>query len=158
MMQSSFELLLFGFLHFLQLLQISVQHHFYVSHGECGLKFFLYAEFEEESIELRGDVNLDGVIDVTYVYYKNEANIEDDTIDKIAKNYGVTPSLIGEFNDFIKLKLATNQDVKVPLDNVYVVKNNDTVDSILNNTNRSAEQLLKANASVWFKTGNRIYL
>lgn len=94
----------------------------------------------------------------TDYYFESYMTKENDTIDKISKNYGVTPSLIGEFNDFSKLKLVANQDIKIPLDNVYIVKNNDTVDSILNNTNRSAEQLLKANAAVWFKTGNRIYL
>ena len=91
-------------------------------------------------------------------YFENYMTKEGDTIESISKKFNIEPKLIGEFNDFSKMKLVPNQMIKIPLDNVYVVKNNDTVETILDNTNRTAEQLLRANASTWLKTGNRIYL
>ena len=46
----------------------------------------------------------------------------------------------------------------IPKSNVYTVRSDDTVDSVLAATNKSAIELLRANASSWLKTGSKIYL
>lgn len=84
--------------------------------------------------------------------------INDDTIEKIASKQNVDPVLLGLYNDFGKLKLTPGQEMTIPKSNVYTVKSTDTVDSILSSTNRSALELLKANATTWLKTGTKIYL
>ena len=53
--------------------------------------------------------------------------------------------------------LAVNQQMTIPKSNVYTVRNDDTVDSVLAATNRSAIELLRANASTWLKSGTKIY-
>ncbi len=84
--------------------------------------------------------------------------VQNDTIETIAEKQNVDPVLIGLYNDFGKLKLVPGQTITIPKTNVYTVKGTDTVDSILSNTNRTAEQLLRANASNWLKSGSKIYL
>ena len=84
--------------------------------------------------------------------------VNDDTIEKIADKENVDPVLLGLYNDFGKLKLAANQQMTIPKSNVYTVRNDDTVDSVLAATNRSAIELLRANASTWLKSGTKIYL
>ena len=42
--------------------------------------------------------------------------------------------------------------------NGFLLKQNDTVDTIISTTNRSAEQILRANAGTWLKAGNKILL
>ena len=81
-----------------------------------------------------------------------------DTIEKIATKFNIDPVTIGLYNDFGKLQIAPEQTLKIPLSNVYVVKNGDTVDTILNTTGRTADQLLRSNSSMWLQTGTKIYL
>jgi len=81
-----------------------------------------------------------------------------DTIELIATKYGVDPVTIGLYNDFGKLELVPNQTLKIPLTSVYVVKNGDTVDSILKNTQRTADEILKSNSNQWLQVGSKIYL
>lgn len=83
---------------------------------------------------------------------------ENDTIELIANKTNVDPVLLGLYNDFGKLKLVPNQQMSIPKNKIYTVRNNDTVDSILKNTNRTAEQILRANATTWLKSGTKIYL
>ena len=82
----------------------------------------------------------------------------DDTIEIISDKANVDPVLLGLYNDFGKLKLAEGQPITLPKNKTYTVRNNDTVDTILQNTNKTAEQLLRANASTWLKSGTKIYL
>jgi hypothetical protein len=86
------------------------------------------------------------------------AGIENDTIELISKKTNVDPVLLGLYNDFGKLKLQPGQVMNIPNSNVYIIKNDDTIDSILSNTNKSALELLKANETVWFKSGTKINL
>ncbi len=89
-----------------------------------------------------------------YVY----TTVNDDTIERISDKENVDPVLLGLYNDFGKLKLVPGQEMTIPKSNVYTVRNDDTVDSVLAATNKSAIELLRANASSWLKTGNKIYL
>ena len=92
-----------------------------------------------------------------YDYY-TYSTIENDTIELISKKTNVDPVLLGLYNDFGKLKLQPGQVMNIPNSNVYIIKNDDTIDSILSNTNKSALELLKANETVWFKSGTKINL
>lgn len=62
------------------------------------------------------------------------------------------------YNNFAILELKDNQVIKIPRNDTYTVKQNDTVDTIISTTNRSAEQILRANAGTWLKAGNKILL
>ena len=53
------------------------------------------------------------------------------------------------YNNFAILELKDNQVIKIPRNDTYTVKQNDTVDTIISTTNRSAEQILRANADIW---------
>ena len=76
----------------------------------------------------------------------------------IATKLGVDPVLIGLYNDFATFQLIDGQTIKIPRNNTYIVKDTDTVDTVLATTNRTAEQILRANASTWLKSGSKIYL
>lgn len=88
----------------------------------------------------------------TYVIEPN------DSIIKIAEKENVDPVLIGTYNDFGELKLEPGQTITLPRNSSYTILKNDTVDSILNKTRMSAEQLLRNNAETWLKIGNKINL
>ncbi len=91
-------------------------------------------------------------------YFENYVVKQGDTIEQIAKNMGVDPILLGLYNNIATFQLIEGQPLKIPRNNTYIVKENDTVDTILQSTNLTAEQLLKANAANWLKVGNKIYL
>ena len=91
-------------------------------------------------------------------YFENYLVQPNDTVKKIADSLGVDPVLIGLYNDFAGYQIVPGQTLKIPRNNIYVVKQNDTLDSILKTTNKTPEQLLRANATNWLKTGNKIYL
>lgn len=84
--------------------------------------------------------------------------VNDDTIEKISEKENIDPVLLGLYNDFGKLKLVPGQSMTIPKSNVYTVRSDDTVDSVLAATNKSAIELLRANANTWLKTGTKIYL
>lgn len=94
----------------------------------------------------------------TDYYFENYVVNPGDTIEIISTKLGVDPVLLGMYNDFAALELKDNQVIKIPRNDTYTVKQNDTVDSIISTTNRSAEQILKANANTWLKADNKILL
>lgn len=79
-----------------------------------------------------------------------------DTFFKIAKKSGVDVQVLANYNDVGNYVLCENQKIKIPKARTYVVDSSDTVETVLQKTNRSAEELLHANASSWLKSGNRI--
>lgn len=85
--------------------------------------------------------------------YVTEPN---DTFYKISKKSGVDVQTLANYNDVGNFVLEKNQKVKIPKARTYVVDSSDTVESILKKTNRTAEELLQANANNWLKSGNRI--
>lgn len=91
-------------------------------------------------------------------YFENYTIKPGDTIELISTKLGVDPVLLGMYNNFAILELKDNQVIKIPRNDTYTVKQNDTVDTIISTTNRSAEQILRANASTWLKAGNKILL
>lgn len=95
------------------------------------------------------DVNSDFLVDI----YITEPN---DTFYKISKKSGVDVQTLATFNDVGNCVLEKGQSIKIPKARTYVVDSSDTVESILKKTNRSAEELLQANAQNWLKCGNRI--
>ena len=94
----------------------------------------------------------------TDYYFEEYITKAGDTIESISAKFGVDTVTLGLYNDFGKYGLMSDQNMKIPLSNVYIIKNNDSVESVLAKTNRTAEQILKANSSDWFKVGNKIFL
>ena len=91
-------------------------------------------------------------------YFESYTIMPGDTLELVSNKLGVDPVLLGLYNDFSSYQLVEGQTVKIPRNNDYIVKNNDTVDDILNKTNKTAEEMLKANANMWFKPGVKINL
>ncbi len=91
-------------------------------------------------------------------YFENYIIKQGDTVESIANANGVDPVLIGLYNDFSSYKLMEGQLIKIPKNNTYIIKNNDTVDIVLSKTNKTADEILKANANQWLKVGTKIYL
>lgn len=79
-----------------------------------------------------------------------------DTFYLISKKSGVDVQTLANFNDVGNYKLEKDQTIKIPKERTYVVDSSDTVESVLRKTNRTAEELLIANASTWLKNGSRI--
>lgn len=107
-----------------------------------------------------GQVLLIPTVDMTTkdYYFENYIVQPGDTVELIANKQGIDPILIGLYNDFSSYKLLEGQIVKIPKNNVYIIKENDTIDSILKTSNKTSDELLKANASNWLKAGMKIYL
>ena len=91
-------------------------------------------------------------------YFENYTIKPGDTIELISTKLGVDPVLLGMYNNFAILELKDNQVIKIPRNDTYTVKQNDTVDTIISTTNRSDEQILRASAGTWLKAGNKILL
>lgn len=92
------------------------------------------------------------------IYFENYVVRPGDTIEVIAKKLGVDPIQLGLYNDFAVIEIAQGQTLKIPRENTYTVRQGDTVESILESTKKTADQLLRANEGTWLKTGNKIYL
>lgn len=92
-------------------------------------------------------------------YFFESYNVQPgDNLELVANKLGVDPVLLGLYNDFSSYQLVEGQTIKIPRNNTYIVKQGDTVDTILKTTNRTAEQIIRANASNWLKTGAKINL
>lgn len=91
-------------------------------------------------------------------YFEDYITKTGDTIESIGKKFDIDPVTLGLYNDFGLLNLTGNQIVKIPRSSKYIVKQDDTVESILSKTNRSAEDLLRSNSSSWLKAGSKIVL
>lgn len=94
----------------------------------------------------------------TDYYFEEYVTMIGDTVESIGDKFNVDAVTLGLYNDFGNLRLDANQSIKIPRRNVYIVKQDDSVDSVLSKTNRTADQLLRANSSIWLKSGTKIYL
>lgn len=92
------------------------------------------------------------------IYFENYVVRPGDTIEVIARKLGVDPIQLGLYNDFAVIELVQGQNLKIPRENTYTVRQGDTVDTVLESTKKTADQLLRANAGTWLKTGSKIYL
>lgn len=79
-----------------------------------------------------------------------------DTFYKISKKTAIDVQKLANYNDVGNYVLEKGQKINLPKERTYVVDSSDTVESVLRKTNKSAEELLRANASSWLKTGSRI--
>lgn len=71
---------------------------------------------------------------------------EGDTFESISNKLNVDIISLGEVNDFGKVVLKEGYVINIPLkDNTYIIKENDTISSILKNTNRTLEELFDLN-------------
>lgn len=92
-------------------------------------------------------------------HFDNEYYItkENDTVKSICKKYNIKPYEFGKYNDFGELFLSSGQKIYIP-NNVYIVKDEDTIDSVLRNTKKTAEEILSLNSDKWLQVGSRINL
>lgn len=91
------------------------------------------------------------------VYFEEYVVLDNDTIEKIANYFNIDPSNITKYNDITKLILAPNQVIKVPFEyELYRITDEDTLESILEQTNMTLEELLMANYSNWLTSGKTI--
>lgn len=82
---------------------------------------------------------------------------KDDTIELIAKKYNISPYEIGKYNDFGTIKIAEGESVIIPnKTGTYTVKENDTIETIINNSKRTTRHLMILNQNEWLKPGNII--
>lgn len=84
------------------------------------------------------------------MYFEEYVIKPNDTLDKIANKLNVPTDLIGRYNDITKLYLDINQVLKIPsIYNTYEIAEDDSLLTILNKTNMTAEELIEANKDVW---------
>lgn len=93
------------------------------------------------------------------VYFEEYIVQSDDTMEKIAEKLAVRLDMLIKYNDVTKLLLAENQVIRIPKRfNNYMIKENDTLQSILTNTNMSLEELVEANSGKWLAPGMMIHV
>lgn len=93
------------------------------------------------------------------VYFDEYETQDDDTISKIANNNHISVEDLSKYNDMSSVILRDGQMINIPRPmRNYIVKNHDTVTSILAKNNLSSEQLLRANSQNWLKPGTKINL
>ena len=77
-----------------------------------------------------------------------------DTLYMIAKNYGINPNTLALLNGLNKDDyIYTNQEIIIPRENVkvYITKEGDTIDTVLNNFNITFEELKKQNNNIYLE-------
>ena len=77
-----------------------------------------------------------------------------DTLYMIAKNYGINADTLSILNGLNKDDyIYPNQEIIVPRENVmiYVTKEGDTMDTVLNNFDTNLEELKKQNNNIYLK-------
>ena len=121
-----------------------------------NIKFTFFYDCEFDYKQVKNCIFFSGKkLNIEMVYIEN---IKD--LDKVmvGKKFDIDPVTLGLYNDFGLLNLTGNQIIKIPRSSKYIVKQDDTVESILSKTNRSAEDLLRSNSSSWLKAGSKIVL
>lgn len=77
-----------------------------------------------------------------------------DTLYMIAKNYGINSNTLALLNGLNKDDyIYTNQEIIIPRENVkvYITKEGDTIDTVLNNFNTTIEELKKQNNNIYLE-------
>lgn len=75
-----------------------------------------------------------------------------DTIEKIAKQFSISPYELGKYNDFGKLTLCKDQILIIPNQTgTYEIRVNDDIDTILATTKRDIRHLVLLNQDDWLK-------
>lgn len=91
------------------------------------------------------------------VYFEEYLVQDLDTLEKIATKLNVRLDLLTKYNDISKIVLAENQVIKIPREyNLYTIKPEDTLESILSMHNMSLEELINANRDTWLQVGSTI--
>ena len=83
----------------------------------------------------------------------------DDTLELIARKNNITIDDLSEYNDIGKIYLVTDQVLTIPVQyQIYEVQENDTIDSILDQTHMSLEEFIEANYKNLFPAGTKVYV
>jgi len=93
------------------------------------------------------------------MYFMEYVTRENDTLASISEAFDVPTNEIGRYNDVTKLVLAEGQELQIPTRyKVYVVKENDTLESVLKQNNMTYEEFLTANERSLLKPGMTVYV
>lgn len=93
------------------------------------------------------------------MYFMEYIVRENDTLQKIAEQFGVPTEEIGRYNDVTQLILAEGQVLTIPTRyKVYTVKEGDSLASILRNNNMTQEEFIEANIDNIVKPGMTVYV
>ena len=91
------------------------------------------------------------------MYFEEYVTKPNETLDLISEKNDVSISDLGKYNDLSKLILVESQVLNIPkVLTRYVVKDGDTLDSILYETKMTLDELIEANIEEWIKPGNVI--
>jgi LysM repeat protein len=83
----------------------------------------------------------------------------DDTLQKISQTLNIPTEVIGKYNDVTKLVLAENQVLSIPARyNVYTIKENDSLETILSKTKMTLEEFTEANLKNLLVPGTNVYV
>lgn len=81
----------------------------------------------------------------------------EETINDIANKFNISPYEIGKYNDLGKIKIANGETITIPnKTGTYKIKENDTIETILNNTKRTTRHLMILNQTEWLTPGKTI--
>lgn len=93
------------------------------------------------------------------VYFEEYKIVQNDTLEKIEKKLGVSLKDISKYNDLTKLQLLGNQVMSIPkATTTYLIKENDTLNSILRDHNLTLDELASLNEKMWIVPGTTIYI
>lgn len=91
------------------------------------------------------------------MYFEEYVTKPNETIDLISEKNDVSISDIAKYNDLSKLILVESQILNIPkVLTKYIIRDGDTLDSILYETNMTLDELIEANIDEWIKAGNVI--
>lgn len=91
------------------------------------------------------------------IYFEEYKIKYNDTLSKISNEYNVSVDEILKYNDINKMKLAINQIITIPrTTKKYKIVEGETIVDILQNTNMTCYELLKANEKEWLAVGKEI--
>ena len=93
------------------------------------------------------------------IYFEEYITKNNETLDFISQVTGVDIFEMSKYNDLGKLILVENQIINIPnIVSSYVIKEEDTIESILSMSDMTLEELIELNLTNWLKAGETIYI
>ncbi|QVK20549.1 LysM peptidoglycan-binding domain-containing protein [Mycoplasmatota bacterium] len=93
------------------------------------------------------------------MHYKEYLTVSGDSLIKISEMFNVPPRVLMMYNDVLKLELAPEQMIKIPRKlKEYIILEEDTLNTILEKTGMTYEELMDYNQKIWLKPGATIII
>ena len=86
-----------------------------------------------------------------FIYYIVEKG---DNLYQIGKRYGISPKILADINGIdVNSEIYPNSQIMVPREDIgiYITKENDTVEDVINNLNVPLEKLIEENKNIYLK-------